>query len=66
MAGVGLGVLGARGDRRYRPRGSALKRVVIYRNGVGYFERAGHIKADRVKFKVKGNERSAISSRRWR
>jgi hypothetical protein len=34
----------------------ALKRVVIYRNGVGYFERSGHIKADRVNFKVKGAE----------
>src|SRR5258705_1683274 len=36
--------------------GLSLRRVVIYRNGVGYFERAGHIKADRVFFKVKGSE----------
>ena len=36
--------------------GLALRRVVIYRNGVGYFERAGHIKTDRVDFKVRGDE----------
>src|SRR5437016_8064288 len=36
--------------------GLALKRVVIYRNGVGYFERAGHIEQDKVFFKVKGSE----------
>src|SRR4051812_13549847 len=36
--------------------GLALRRVVIYRNGVGYFERAGHVKADRVNFKVRGEE----------
>src|SRR5947207_13577506 len=36
--------------------GLSLRRVVIYRNGVGYFERAGHIEADKVYFKVKGRE----------
>src|SRR5262245_7531598 len=36
--------------------GLALRRVVIYRNGVGYFERAGHLTADKVNFKVKGEE----------
>jgi hypothetical protein len=36
--------------------GLALKRVVIYRNGVAYFERAGHIEADKVEFKVKREE----------
>ena len=30
-----------------------LKRVVIYRNGVGYFERAGHVDADQVKFEMR-------------
>lgn len=34
----------------------ALRRVVIYRNGVGYFERAGHVDQDKVKFRVRGNE----------
>ena len=36
--------------------GLALRRVVIYRNGVGYFERAGHITESEVTFKVRGNE----------
>jgi hypothetical protein len=33
-----------------------LKRVVIYRNGVAYFEREGHVQGDRVRFKVRGDE----------
>ena len=36
--------------------GLALRRVVIYRNGVGYFERAGRVESDRVTFRVRGNE----------
>ncbi|HEX4336804.1 MAG TPA: DUF4139 domain-containing protein [Polyangiaceae bacterium] len=31
-----------------------LRRVVIYRNGVGYFERAGKVDADEVKFRMRG------------
>ena len=34
----------------------ALKRVVIYRNGVAYFEREGHVSEDRVSFRVRGDE----------
>lgn len=30
-----------------------LKRVVIYRNGVGYFERAGHVDEERVTFRMR-------------
>jgi len=30
-----------------------LRRVVVYRNGVGYFERSGRVDADQVKFKVR-------------
>ncbi len=30
-----------------------LRRVVVYRNGVGYFERAGHVDADQVTFKMR-------------
>jgi hypothetical protein len=30
-----------------------LRRVVVYRNGVGYFERAGYVDADRVTFKMR-------------
>ena len=33
-----------------------LKRVVIYRNGVGYFERGGHVDTDEVRFKMKQKE----------
>ena len=36
--------------------GLVLRRVVVYRNGVGYFERGGHVKGDRVDFRVKGSE----------
>lgn len=31
-----------------------LRRVVVYRNGVGYFERAGEVDADQVKFRMRG------------
>jgi len=34
----------------------ALKRVVIYRNGVAYFEREGHVDEERVTFRVRGDE----------
>jgi hypothetical protein len=34
----------------------ALKRVVIYRNGVGYFERGGHVEGSEVRFKMKESE----------
>jgi len=30
-----------------------LRRVVVYRNGVGYFERAGNVDADQVTFKMR-------------
>jgi hypothetical protein len=30
-----------------------LKRVVVYRNGVGYFERTGHVTRDRVRFQMR-------------
>jgi hypothetical protein len=33
-----------------------VQRVVIYRNGVAYFERSGHIDTDEVRFKMKQNE----------
>ncbi len=33
-----------------------LKRVVIYRNGVGYFERGGHVDSQEVRFKMKQAE----------
>ncbi len=36
--------------------GLQLKRVVIYRNGVAYFERQGRVSTDRVGFRVRGDE----------
>jgi hypothetical protein len=30
-----------------------LRRVVVYRNGVGYFERSGEVKRDRIEFRVR-------------
>ncbi|MEO8801427.1 MAG: DUF4139 domain-containing protein, partial [Polyangiaceae bacterium] len=33
-----------------------LQRVVLYRNGVGYFERSGHVENDEVRFKMKETE----------
>lgn len=36
--------------------GLPLKRVIVYRNGVGYFERNGRVEAQEVKFRVRGTE----------
>jgi hypothetical protein len=36
--------------------GLALKRVVIYRNGVAYFEREGRVSTNKVSFKVRRDE----------
>ncbi len=33
--------------------GLPLRKVVVYRNGVGYFERAGEVDADEVKFRMR-------------
>ena len=33
-----------------------VRRVVIYRNGVAYFERGGHVDRDEVRFKMKPSE----------
>ncbi len=33
-----------------------LKKVVLYRNGVGYFERSGHVEESEVRFKMKETE----------
>jgi hypothetical protein len=37
-------------------KGLPLRKVVVYRNGVGYFERAGRVDADNVTFRVRKNE----------
>src|SRR4030095_298843 len=36
--------------------GLSLRKVVIYRNGVGYFERGGHVESETVQFKVRKDE----------
>jgi hypothetical protein len=36
--------------------GLALKRVVVYRNGVAYFEREGRVSGNKVSFRVRGDE----------
>ena len=36
--------------------GLGLRKVVIYRNGVGYFERGGRVQSDKVQFKVRKDE----------
>ncbi|MBI5512735.1 MAG: DUF4139 domain-containing protein [Deltaproteobacteria bacterium] len=33
-----------------------LRRVVVYRNGIGYFERHGHVDEDEVRFRVQQQE----------
>ncbi|MGA2449210.1 MAG: DUF4139 domain-containing protein [Polyangiaceae bacterium] len=33
-----------------------VRRVVIYRNGIAYFERSGHVNREEVRFKMKGGE----------
>jgi hypothetical protein len=59
FAGVSLLLAGGLGCATAPPvtaPGLALKKVVIYRNGVGYFERGGRVESDRVEFKVRKDE----------
>ncbi len=56
---VSLSLLGAVGCGReavVAADGLPLRRVVIYRNGVGYFERGGHVEESEVRFKMKQHE----------
>jgi hypothetical protein len=55
LFGAGLSLGCARGPD-VEATGLGLKRVVIYRNGVGYFERQGHVDADQVTFKVRNEK----------
>lgn len=56
LATLSLGAFGCARGPAVSADGLALRRVVIYRNGVGYFERAGHVEADKVEFRVRGEE----------
>src|SRR5215468_9535254 len=51
LAGAGLSLGCARGPDVGS--GLGLRRVVIYRNGVGYFERQGRVEEDEVTFRVR-------------
>ncbi len=50
-AGVGAGGC-ARGPAVITDQALPLRRVVVYRNGVGYFERQGRVEGDHVRFRV--------------
>jgi len=56
LAVVGLVSVGCARGPAVSADGLALRRVVVYRNGVGYFERQGHVADDKVDFKVRGRE----------
>jgi Domain of unknown function (DUF4139) len=51
-----LGEVGCANSAQVQVESLALKRVVIYRNGVGYFERGGHVDGNLVHFKMKEAE----------
>lgn len=46
----------ARGPQLQTLPALGLRRVVVYRNGVAYFERAGHVSSDNVEFRVRQRE----------
>jgi hypothetical protein len=53
---VALAGVGCAATPQVQVESLALKRVVIYRNGVGYFERGGHVEGSEVRFKMKEAE----------
>lgn len=53
---LAFGLLGCGRHPAVSADGLPLRRVVVYRNGVAYFERAGHVEEDEVRFKVKETE----------
>src|SRR5262249_41129253 len=55
FAGLGLSVGCARGPD-IEATGLGLRRVVIYRNGVGYFERQGRVDAEQSSVKVRSGK----------
>src|SRR5688572_26618684 len=50
---VGLMVVGCARGPNVATDQLPLRRVVVYRNGVGYFERSGHVESERVTFKMR-------------
>src|ERR1700677_4844344 len=58
LGGLVFGAFGAGCGRQAIATTDALPvaRVVVYRNGAAYFERAGHVDGDEVRFKMKRTE----------
>jgi hypothetical protein len=56
VALVGLNGIGCARTPPVTAPGLALRKVVIYRNGIGYFERGGRVDSDSVQFKVRKDE----------
>src|SRR5277367_1544161 len=58
LVGAAFGLMSAACLRQPVVRADALpvKHVVIYRNGVAYFERSGHVDEGEVRFKMKRSE----------
>jgi hypothetical protein len=56
LAIVALAMAGCADVPAVDSKGLPLKKVVVYRNGIGYFERAGRVDADQVTFRVRKNE----------
>jgi Domain of unknown function (DUF4139) len=52
LSGASLGVVGCKRSRVDSGPALRLARVVVYRNGVGYFERRGQVSESRVTFRV--------------
>jgi hypothetical protein len=56
VAGMGLLATGCFRQPIVRADALPLRHVVVYRNGVAYFERAGHVDEGEVRFKMKQTE----------
>jgi hypothetical protein len=56
FASLALLLIGCGREPAVSADGLALRRVVIYRNGVAYFQRGGHVEDSEVRFKVKDTE----------
>ncbi|MBI5528424.1 MAG: DUF4139 domain-containing protein [Deltaproteobacteria bacterium] len=48
-----IGVPGCASGPHVSAEGMPIKHVVVYRNGVGYFEREGYVDAEKVEFKMR-------------
>jgi hypothetical protein len=53
LAAAALAAAGCATPKVAAPKDLPLTRVAVYRNGVGYFERSGKVRADRLRFHVR-------------